>query len=396
MDRRAHWERVYAEKQPDQMSWYQSEARLSLDLISKFAARPDTAIVDVGGGASRFVDGLLASGYHDVRVLDLSAAALTAEFAPQSVDVWHDRAVFHFLTEATDRARYVEQVRLAVRPGGLLLVATFAEDGPLRCSGLEVARYSPEALHHEFGEDFVVVESRRAEHRTPAGAVQHFTYCLCRYTPPLDPSTRAIAVRRGQFLTWATIAYNSIEAVVALVAGVRAGSVALVGFGLDSVIEVSASSAALWRLRNDADLHARERAERTALRLIGVSFLALAAYVGVDAVRALLAQEPPKASPLGIAIATLSVVVMPLLARAKRRVAAQLSSCALTAEARQTDICMYLSVLLLAGLALNAGLGWWWADPVAALAMVPLIAYEGREAFAGRTVCADCAPVIAG
>lgn len=210
----------------------------------------------------------------------------------------------------------------------------------------------------------------------------------------LTPDTRGSAVRRGQLLTWLTIAYNSLEAVVALLAGTLAGSVALVGFGLDSVIEVSASSAALWRLRHDADAVARERAERLALRIVGWSFLALATWVTVDAVRALLTREAPDASPLGVAIAALSVVVMPVLARAKRRVAAQLSSCALTAEARQTDICMYLSALLLVGLAANQWLGWWWADPVAALAMVPLIGYEGREALAGRTVCADCAPPI--
>ena len=208
--------------------------------------------------------------------------------------------------------------------------------------------------------------------------------------------TREGAVRRGQLLTWVTIGYNSIEAMVALVAGVLAGSVALVGFGLDSVIEVAASGGALWRLRHDAEHRERERAERNALRFIGISFVALAAWVAYDATRSLLTQAAPAESPLGIAIASLSVVVMPLLARAKRRVAAQLSSRALTAEARQTDICMYLSLLLLVGLALNAWLGWWWADPVAALAMVPLIAFEGREAIAGRTVCADCAPVIAG
>lgn len=207
--------------------------------------------------------------------------------------------------------------------------------------------------------------------------------------------TRERSVRRGQWLTWMTIGYNSIEAVVALLAGARAGSVALVGFGLDSVIEVSASGGALWRLRHDADPRTRERAERSALRIIGVSFLALAAWVAYDATRALLAREAPHVSPIGIALASLSVVVMPLLARAKRRVAAQLASSALTAEARQTDICMYLSIMLLAGLALNAWFGWWWADPVAALVMVPLIAYEGREALAGRTVCAHCAPAIA-
>lgn len=205
MDRRAHWECVYAAKRPDQVSWFQAEARLSLDLITRFAPPPAASIVDVGGGASRLVDGLLARGYRELRVLDLSASALAAvharlgtdgdrvhwtvgdlleaEFAAQSVDVWHDRAVFHFLTDPADRARYVEQVRHAVRPEGLVLVATFAEDGPLKCSGLEVVRYSPEALHHEFGDEFVVLESHREEHRTPWDAVQRFTYCLCRYVP---------------------------------------------------------------------------------------------------------------------------------------------------------------------------------------------------------------------
>lgn len=207
MDRRAHWERVYAEKAPDQVSWFQAEARLSLDLITRHAPS-GAAIADIGGGASRLVDGLLAAGQGHVQVLDLSAAALDAaqarlgpaaaqarwivadvlthEFAPASLDVWHDRAVFHFLTDPADRARYVAQVRHAVRPGGLVLVATFAEDGPLKCSGLEVARYSPDALHAQFGADFRVLESHREEHRTPGGAVQRFTYCLCRHEPDRD------------------------------------------------------------------------------------------------------------------------------------------------------------------------------------------------------------------
>lgn len=207
MDRRQHWERIYAEKRPDEVSWFQAEARLSLDLITR-AASPDAVIADIGGGASRLVDGLLERGFHDIRVLDLSAAALsasrarlgpradsvawitadvlTAAFAPASIDVWHDRAVFHFLTDRADRARYVEQVRRAVRPGGLVLVATFAEDGPLKCSGLEVARYSAESLHGEFGDDFRVVESAREAHRTPSGAEQRFTYCLCRFEPRPD------------------------------------------------------------------------------------------------------------------------------------------------------------------------------------------------------------------
>jgi len=202
-------------------------------------------------------------------------------------------------------------------------------------------------------------------------------------------STRAQAVRRGQRLTWTTIAYNSLEAVLSVVAGVLAGSVALVGFGFDSLIELSSSLAGLWRLQADSSPADRARVERRALRFIGLCFLALAVYLLIDATRTLLARERPNESIIGIAVAAGSLVVMPLLARSKRRVAAQLSSSALTAEARQTEICTYLSAILLAGLLLNALLGWWWADPAAAVAMVPLIGHEGFEAVRGRTVCAD-------
>lgn len=205
---------------------------------------------------------------------------------------------------------------------------------------------------------------------------------------------RRAVVRRGQQLTWLTIGYNSIEAVVALIAGVLAGSIALIGFGLDSVIELSSSMASLWRLRADATPATRHRSEAVALRVIGVAFLLLAAYVAVDAISALVWQESPRSSVLGIIVAAGSVVVMPLLSRAKRRVAAQLASRALTADARQTQICMYLSAILLGGLVLNAVFGWWWADPVAALSMVPLISWEGVQALRGRTACADCCPVV--
>ena len=201
---------------------------------------------------------------------------------------------------------------------------------------------------------------------------------------------RADAVRRGQRLTGATIAYNSLEAVLSIGAGVIAGSVALVGFGLDSVLELTSSIAGLWRLRADSAPVHRAHAERLALRVIGICFLLLAGYVLVDALRTLVARRSPEESPIGIAIAVGSLAIMPLLARAKRRVAAQLESRALTAEARQTQLCTYLSAVLLMGLSLNALLGWWWADPVAALGMVPLIAWEGIEAVRGRTTCADC------
>ena len=213
-------------------------------------------------------------------------------------------------------------------------------------------------------------------------------------TPLLSTLNRGTVVRRGQRLTWATIAYNSLEAVAALVAGLLAGSVALVGFGFDSVLELSSSLAGLWRLHADLHPGSRARAETMALRFIGVCFLLLAGYVLVEAIATLIARAEPAPSPFGIAIAIGSLLVMPLLARAKRTVAAQLASSALTAEARQTMLCTYLSAILLGGLGLNALLGWWWADPVAGLLMVPLIGWEGVQAVRGRTVCADCCAVV--
>ena len=202
--------------------------------------------------------------------------------------------------------------------------------------------------------------------------------------------TREALVRRSVQLNVATLAYNSLEGVVALVAGALAGSIALTGFGLDSVIEVAASLTALWRLRADLDADRRERVERVSLRVIGALFLALAAYVAGEAAWALYRHEAPSESILGIVIAALSIIVMPLLARAKRRLALELRSGALAAESKQTSLCAYLSVILLGGLVLNATIGWWWADPIAGLAMVPIIAREGIDGFRGQSACADC------
>ena len=200
---------------------------------------------------------------------------------------------------------------------------------------------------------------------------------------------RSALVRRGLLLNWLTIAYNVVEAVVAIGAGVVSSSVALLGFGIDSVIEVTASVAAQWRLRADLDARRRDRVERATLRVIGWSFLALAAYVAFDSADALLHREAPERSIVGLVLLALSAVVMPLLARAKGRVARAMTSRALEADAMQTSLCAYLSVIALAGVALNATLGWWWADPVAALAMVPIIAKEGVEGVGGEAPCAD-------
>lgn len=201
-------------------------------------------------------------------------------------------------------------------------------------------------------------------------------------------------VRRGQWLTRATLAYNSLEGLLAVGAALAAGSVALLGFGIDSAIEVVASGAAIWRLRVDREVDRRANVERRAVQLIGTSFLLLALYVATDAVRTLWRGTGPTESWLGIGVALASLIIMPWLARRKRQVAANLQSGALTAEARQTEICVYLSVILLIGLGLNLAVGWWWADPVAALAMAPLIAWEGIEGLRGRSHCPDCAPSV--
>jgi divalent metal cation (Fe/Co/Zn/Cd) transporter len=200
---------------------------------------------------------------------------------------------------------------------------------------------------------------------------------------------RAKAARVGRRLQYVTMVWNSAEAVVALTAGFFAGSIALVGFGFDSVVEVTSGAAALWRLGHDSDEVKREAAERRSLRIIGTCFLILAAYVLYESAGVLAEGKAPQRSIVGIIVAALSLIVMPLLVRYKRRIARRLTSGALEAEARQTRVCAYLSAILLAGLGLNAWWGWWWADPLAGLAMIPFIAWEGREAMRGRTCCAD-------
>ena len=198
----AHWDAVYERKDPDQVSWYTPHLERSLAFIEGAGLCSDAAILDVGGGASTLVDDLLARGFLDLTVLDLSAAAVArarerigasasrvkwlvgdvteVEFPPASVDFWHDRAVFHFLREEDARRRYVDSVRRSVRPGGHVLVATFGPDGPERCSGLDVMRYGAEDIHAEFGSAFRKVGSAVEEHTTPWGSVQQFVYCYCR------------------------------------------------------------------------------------------------------------------------------------------------------------------------------------------------------------------------
>jgi divalent metal cation (Fe/Co/Zn/Cd) transporter len=209
-------------------------------------------------------------------------------------------------------------------------------------------------------------------------------------TDLIDRGLSGELVRRGLVLNYLTIGYNAFEAIVALIAGILAGSVALVGFGADSVIEVTSSAAAQWRLRMHADESKRASVERVSHRIIGFSFLALALYIAVDSLKSLYFREAPSSSVVGIGILALSVIVMPLLARAKHRIARQLNSRALVADAKQTSLCAYLSVIALAGVALNALAGWWWADPVAALLMVPIVAKEGLEGVRGQPHCDDC------
>jgi len=194
---------------------------------------------------------------------------------------------------------------------------------------------------------------------------------------------RSELLRRARGLEVFTVAWNSLEGVIAVGLGIFAGSIALVGFGIDSVIETSSGVILLWRLQARRDAEDAEAAERRALRLVGASLLVLAAYVAGDALLSILRRDAPQESLAGIALAGISLMVMPLLARSKRRLASQLDSDALRADAVQTIICAYLSAILLAGLALNAQLSWWWADPLAALAMVPIITREGLEAWRG-------------
>lgn len=205
VDLKAHWERVYTKKPATDVSWFQEHAAVSRRLIAESGAPKSASIIDVGGGASTLIDDLLADGYHALTVLDLSAAALAAAKArlgpvadrvrwieaditkvvlpPHSYDIWHDRAVFHFLTDEIDRRAYVERVRYAVRPGGHVIVATFAENGPEKCSGLPVKRYNADGLHGEFGSSFALMRQERETHETPMGTTQEFLYCYCRVSP---------------------------------------------------------------------------------------------------------------------------------------------------------------------------------------------------------------------
>ncbi len=187
--------------------------------------------------------------------------------------------------------------------------------------------------------------------------------------------------KSGRKIEYLSVAWTSLEALIGIIAGLIAGSVSLLGFGVDSIIEVVSSMLLIWRLADHPDA---EKREATAHRLVGVGFLALGGCIFLEALRQLATHSPPRVSYFGMAYALASIVVMPLLARAKRRVAAQLGSHALHADSHQSDICAYLAVILLVGLSLNALLGWWWADPVAALCMVPIILKEGVSGMRGE------------
>jgi len=202
MDPKMHWEKVYNTKAPSGVSWYQPHLETSLALISRAAGANSASIIDVGGGESTLVDDLLARGYQNITILDISQTAIDVtkerlkevadrvqwivgdvtrlELPGGTYDVWHDRAVFHFLTGTEERRAYVRQVAHAVRPGGHVIVSTFGPEGPTRCSGLEVARYDADSLHEQFGARFRLVDSTKELHQTPFGTTQQFLYCYCR------------------------------------------------------------------------------------------------------------------------------------------------------------------------------------------------------------------------
>jgi len=198
---------------------------------------------------------------------------------------------------------------------------------------------------------------------------------------------RQAMAHRGRRLEYFTIVWNSLEGLLAVAAGAVAGSISLVGFGMDSFIEVTSGAALLWRMSVDADVESRERNEKLSLRIVGVCFVALAGYIAYESVSDLIRKTSPEHSIPGIVLACVSLIVMPILSRAKKKVGNALGSAAMKADARQTDFCVYLSIILLAGLLLNTVLGWWWADPIAALIMVPIIAKEGIDGIKTRTCC---------
>ena len=200
---------------------------------------------------------------------------------------------------------------------------------------------------------------------------------------------RVVVVRRGRRLEYFTVAWNALEGLVAVIAGALAGSISLVGFGIDSFIEVTSGAALLWRMSVDADVQRRERNERGALKVVGACFLALAVYITYESAMDLWSKTAPEHSIPGIVLACVSLVVMPLLSRAKRKVGRALGSAAMHADAKQTEFCTYLSGILLVGLLLNALFGLWWADPVAGLVMVPIIVKEGVGGLQGKA-CDDC------
>ena len=205
---------------------------------------------------------------------------------------------------------------------------------------------------------------------------------------------RAALIHRGRKLEYFTIAWNAVEGLLAVVMGVVAGSISLVGFGLDSFIEVTSGSVLLWRMSVDTDVRRRELNEKRALRIVGVCFLLLAIYIGYESGADLLSKRTPEHSVPGIILACVSLIVMPLLSRAKRNVGRAMESAAMRADAKQAEFCTYLSAILLGGLLLNAAFGLWWADSVAALIMVPIIAKEGVDGLRGKN-CDDCQPSVA-
>jgi SAM-dependent methyltransferase/Co/Zn/Cd efflux system component len=417
VDAKTHWEKVYASNAPEAVSWYRPHLETSLALIERAADGYSASIIDVGGGESTLADDLLARGYEDITVLDVSQTAVDvtkkrlglaaeqihwlvaditeAHLEPGAYDVWHDRAVFHFLTASEQRAAYVRQVGHAVNPGGHVIVSTFGPEGPTKCGGSMLFAMTPNLCMTSSACASAWWKAQRnyiAHHLAPPSNFYFATARSNEQNHPEHPMTAATSSelpdvsRRILQLQVLTIVWMTVEAVVSLGTAWSSHSAALFAFGGDSLIELLSAAVVFWRFRFTLN-------EARAARIAGVLLFALAGLVTLTSVLNILGYREAQRSLVGIGILLAAAVVMPWLASRKRQLAAITSSAALKADAAESSLCGYMAWIALAGLLLNAIWGKWWADPVVALTLVPLIVREGWEAVRSSRFGCQCPPI---